>query len=135
MPTARTAQTRTMQALTLALLSSLLIGCAGDGTQDPCSALAAAVCAKACECVPAGAADNDCCFGSSTGNTRCYSRNMCTTAYTRDLCDDPTKTATLFTSCDATFAQTECATEQEPFARLPTACDELLVCNEGPCTQ
>jgi hypothetical protein len=115
--------------------SGLALSCGdGDEPKGACEQLAARVCQKACECVPASAADNDCCMGSSTGDTRCYSRNMCTVAYTRDLCGDSTKTAALFSSCSEAFGQTQCnASGSDKFAGMPAVCDELLECKAGPC--
>lgn len=122
--------------LTTACLA-LLTPCCGDGAGAPgsCERVAARACELACQCTPASGSSSECCLGSGTGNTRCYSRNMCQVAFTRDLCGDTTKEQALFSGCDQVVEQTKCgaASSGERYSIMPAACDELLECKAGPC--
>jgi hypothetical protein len=112
-------------------IAPFLLSCGGSDS-SPCASLGELICDKACLCDPLS---DHCCYGSSTGSVGCVRREACMLNFTNNICGDSTKTESLFSACRGSVEQAQCVDggPDNKYAKLPAACDELLICRSGPC--
>ncbi|MDX2090312.1 MAG: hypothetical protein SFX73_20800 [Kofleriaceae bacterium] len=102
-----------------------------------CEQLAMRMCNKARECAPNPNASTACRWyydGFSSLGRNCV---VCEGGLVDRFCNDPTKSMAQVEACSAAFDQAVCETPsgEQPGVRVPEACDVMIPCGEGPCTE
>lgn len=115
----------------------------GSGAPDavlsgpPCEQLAQRMCNAARACTATSADPTECHWSYGQDNMSGLGRNcaVCEGGLIERFCEDPTKTADMIAACAAALDPTACEMTDERAVTLPDACDDVIVCNAGPCTE
>jgi hypothetical protein len=119
----------------------LLLGACGGGESDlsgpPCEQLAQRMCNAARDCAADPDAQGACRWQYNQQSELGRNCSVCEFGLVERFCQDPTKTPSMIDACAAALDTATCDlnTDNEDVVVLPEACDAVIVCNEGPCTQ